>query len=72
MSYYIYENWTHDRARLHAAECGYCNNGNGTQSSDSGKNGKWHGPYIVRQDAMNIMSRLMRADSKTCGSCCKQ
>jgi hypothetical protein len=25
--YYVYENWTHDRARIHKGDCGYCNDG---------------------------------------------
>ena len=28
---WIYENWTHDRVRIHRANCGYCNDGRGTQ-----------------------------------------
>ena len=26
-SFYVYENWTHDRARVHKGECPYCNHG---------------------------------------------
>lgn len=69
MRFYVYENWTLDRARLHRAECGHCNDGRGTQASDSGKNGRWHGPYDDRNLALRVMTRLKRADSKTCGNC---
>ena len=69
MSYFVYENWTHDRARLHRSECGYCNGGRGTQSTDSGKNGQWHGPYEDRDHAVKVMDRLKRSDSKLCGNC---
>ncbi len=33
MSFYVYENWTHNRARIHRGTCGYCNNGQGTQAT---------------------------------------
>jgi hypothetical protein len=51
--YFIYENWTHDRARIHKGECGYCNNGRGTQAGSSPRNGKWHGP-LEREDAFRL------------------
>ncbi|MCK1485560.1 hypothetical protein IVB25_23425 [Bradyrhizobium sp. 193] len=43
--FYIYENWTRRRGAIHYADCSYCNSGKGFQTEDSGKNGRWHGPY---------------------------
>lgn len=37
------------------ADCSRCNHGKGTQSEDSGKNGKWHGP-LAREDAFRLAS----------------
>ncbi|SRR5258706_6290861 len=66
--YFIYENWTHDRARVHKGECGYCNDGRGTQAGSSPRNGKWHGP-LERDDAFRLATRLRRADTKACPNC---
>ena len=43
-SFYVYENWTHDRARVHRAECRFCNHGRGIQGTNDERNGKWHAP----------------------------
>jgi hypothetical protein len=62
--YYVYENWTTDRARIHKGECGcYCNNGRGTHAGSSVRNGKWHGPR-ERDEAFRLAARLRRADTK--------
>lgn len=66
--YYIYENWTHDRARIHVGGCGYCNDGRGTQAGSSPRNGKWHGP-LSRNDAFLLATKLKRADTKACPNC---
>ena len=52
--YWVYENWTHKRTRVHLAECGHCNHGRGTQASHSGRNSKWHGPFSDRAMAFNV------------------
>lgn len=69
MTFYVYENWTHDRARIHRASCGYCNDGRGTQASSSERNGKWHGPYESRDLALRVAGNLRREDTKVCGTC---
>ncbi len=68
MSYWVYENWTRDRARLHRAECGYCNDGRGTQPADSGRNGRWRFAADL-QSARAILRNLKRADKAECGYC---
>ncbi len=37
MGYYVYENWTHERARVHIDSCPYCKHGRGTQPQDGGR-----------------------------------
>ncbi len=69
MTYFVYENWTRDRARIHRAQCSHCNNGQGTQPSDSGRNCKWHGPIEDRDVAFLLAAKLRREDTKACGTC---
>ena len=51
--FYTYENRTRRRGAIHFADCSYCNNGKGKQAGDSGKNGKWHGPF-PRDEAFRL------------------
>ena len=68
MEYYVYENWTRDRGRIHSGECGHCNHGQGNQPQDSGRNGKWHGPF--ERDAAFVYARgLNKSDMKPCSVC---
>ena len=67
--YWVYENWTHKRARVHLAECSYCNHGRGMQASHSGRNDKWHGPFSDRALAFNLAETLRQEDTKGCASC---
>lgn len=69
MTYWIYENWTRSRARLHTAACGSCQNGTGTQPADSGKNGHWRGPYTDRVQAQRILETLPVRDRQVCAQC---
>lgn len=50
MKYWVYENWTHGKAIVHKAECGFCNFGKGVRRT-FGNNGKWHGPYKTKEEA---------------------
>ena len=45
-SFYVYENWTQDRALAHRAECPYCNHGRGIHGTDNEWNGRWHSPFL--------------------------
>lgn len=67
--YYVYENWTRDRGRIHKAECPFCNHGEGYREVDPGTNGKWHRPYDERAFAFKFADTLKRADKKPCGTC---
>jgi len=66
--YFVYENWIHERARIHKAECGYCNDGRGMHGDSSKLHGKWHGPYD-REEAVRVAKRLNRDDTKPCSKC---
>jgi len=69
MTYYVYENWTIDRARVHRAECGSCNYGRGKQPNDSGRNGRWSRSFETHQEAAAFMRTLPRGDRSDCGHC---
>jgi hypothetical protein len=69
MTYYVYENWTRDRGRIHRSDCSYCKNGEGMHEEDSGRHGKWHGPFSNIALAKDAAQRLGRADMKTCRVC---
>lgn len=69
MQYWIYENWTHKRARLHIGSCSHCNDGQGSQASSSVRNGQWHGPYDNLPEAVRIMGTLRSSDSGYCAHC---
>jgi hypothetical protein len=69
MQYWIYENWTHERARLHIGSCSHCNEGKGSQASSSVRNGQWHGPFDNLSEADRTMAALRRSDSSYCSHC---
>jgi len=63
---YIYENWTRKRGAIHHADCSYCNSGEGVQIEDSGRNGKWHGPYSREEAFCRAATMLNIEPCKTC------
>lgn len=69
MSYWVFENWTHRRARIHDAQCVHCNDGRGLHGGGSGRNDRWHGPFEERSRAFLFADKLNRDDTKKCGTC---
>lgn len=67
--FYVYENWTNKRARLHRAECSFCNGGRGSQADTGDKNGEWHGPFADLEQARAKVATLEYADKGDCGTC---
>ena len=68
-SFYVYENWTHDRARVHRAECPFCNHGRGIHGTNSERNGKWHPPFTDRDAAYRFAHGTPRSDIAGCANC---
>ncbi len=76
MSFWVYENWTHEKAVVHKSECSYCQNGhglhgtsgNGNDTSGNG-NDKWHGPFVSKEAALNMAKKTGRKIKKFCGVC---
>jgi hypothetical protein len=71
-TYWVYENWTHKRARMHVAGCSFCNNGRSTQPEGSGRNGQWLGPFQQREDALKALEKTRQPDSAICGFCASE
>jgi hypothetical protein len=73
MAYYVYENWQAGphKARIHAGDCVFCNNGMGTAGGSADPNhGKWHGPFQTRTQARaNAASLKGVIDSRDCHAC---
>lgn len=67
--YWVYENWTVKRARLHLTHCPHCNGGKGKNALDSGKNGQWLGPYSDKQKASQVLQGTRVADRAMCAFC---
>lgn len=72
MEFWVYQNWTHDRARIHRGGCSFCNNGRGTQPGDSGRNGEWIGPMGSFAEARAVARAFKRADTRLCGFCSEE
>jgi hypothetical protein len=67
-SFYVYENWIHKRARLHRAECPYCNAGRGTQGATEERTGRWYSHGNL-EEARAQLERLRYEDKRECGTC---
>ena len=69
MSFWIYENFGNKRARIHTADCRYCNNGQGVGGDQTNDDDKWHGPFGAFKDADNAAKALKQKDTRACGVC---
>ena len=69
MAFYVYENWTHKKAIVHLGRCRHCNHGQGIHVRDSGRNGRWLGPYESEDQCLQVAKSLNRRDTRTCNIC---
>lgn len=69
LNFWIYENWTIRKARVHRGSCGFCRDGRGIHAQDSGHNGKWHGPVSDRDVAFAVARNTGQPDTRACGVC---
>jgi len=70
LSYYIYENWTVKKARIHKGVCVFCNNGEGIHKNPPGeKNGKWRGPFDLYNSAKKVAQSLRNRILSDCKIC---
>jgi hypothetical protein len=70
MAYWVYENWTIDKAIVHKAACRFCNDGRGILRTYEGHNGLWHGPFKERDLAFSAAAQLNREKTRGCEKCC--
>ncbi len=64
--YWAHEDWPTSTARVHRAECRYCNNGQGWDPRRTGQNNAWYGPYATPEQAR---AACRRAQAKPCAVC---
>ncbi len=69
MNFWIYENFGNKRARIHAADCRYCNHGQGVGGDQTNDDDKWHGPYKTFAEAETQANALNQKDTRACGVC---
>jgi hypothetical protein len=51
VSYWAQEDFPTKSARMHRAECRYCNNGRGWQPQRTRRNNAWYGPFPTPEQA---------------------
>ena len=70
-TFWVYENWNRDRARVHRGECAFCKHGLGRDGKGPGKDARWRwlGPFTSRGEARRRLRDLARADRKECSFC---
>ncbi len=66
--YYVYENWTHERARAHSGDCSFCNFGVGTQGKSSGKNDRWY-VFQYKEEAEHKLTQIKKNGWKDVSWC---
>lgn len=68
-NYYVYDNWTNKYAKVHKANCGYCNEGKGFHKDTSDTNGQWLGSFKDRQEAELEAQKTKRRTISNCLRC---
>lgn len=68
--FWVYENWTRQRAILHRGTCGSCQRGRGMWGGGKTPNGQWHGPFDSEEAARSVPLKPAR-EVKACGLCLK-
>ena len=73
--WWIYENWRAvpgGEAIVHNGSCPWCNHGRGIhwkRLKTSDENGRWHGPYPTKNEALAQAQRLRRRETRSCKYC---
>lgn len=73
MTYYVYENWIHNKAVIHSSDCSRCNDGKGMflKKKYDSKRGHWLGPFKERQEAELVARKTKRKFIFKCSFCNK-
>ena len=67
--FWVYENDPTNRARVHRADCKFCNHGDGVHGRRNPDKARWHGPFTTIKAACDKMRCLGKKDSGGCGYC---
>lgn len=67
--FYVYENWTVDKALIHRAGCSFCRGGAGLHGTGRTKNSAWHGPFDSSAAAMAKAKASGRSRIEGCSVC---
>jgi hypothetical protein len=65
-SYWAQEDIPTRSARVHRADCPYCNNGQGWRPDRTGRNNAWYGPFPTPEQARTA---CRQAIAQPCGTC---
>lgn len=68
-SWWIYENFLHDKALIHYCKCPHCNDGKGKTGKSYGKHDIWHGPFATKDEALSKARKLVRNETRICAFC---
>lgn len=69
MAYFVYENWTRDKAIVHRGDCTFCKRGQGLHGTGPTRNSRWHGPYETAADALIKAKSCRRTRTEGCAVC---
>ncbi|EKS30905.1 hypothetical protein [Afipia felis] len=69
MTYWVYENTAHKKARIHKADCSFCGAGRGIHGGGKTISGNWHGPFQNFKAASAAAHQTKRDDIRTCNLC---
>lgn len=69
MHHWVYENTIHKKARIHRADCAYCNNGHGIHGGAKTASGEWFGPFADLDIALSVAHKRGWEDTRGCESC---
>lgn len=69
MTYHVYENFIHDRVRVHKSACVFCKHGEGLFGGQRRPSGQWHGPFTDASSAFAKARSLRRKDTAPCATC---
>lgn len=69
LHYYVYENWTRDKAIVHRGDCTFCKSGQGVHGTGPTRNSRWHGPYVSAADPLTKAKSCRRKRTEGCAVC---
>ncbi len=68
--YWVYDNRVHRYAKVHRAECTFCDHGRGLHRKGSTPvAGEWLGPFTTTAEALRVAASTGR-EVGTCSVCC--